>query len=78
MRTTGFAAVIATLSNAAGYGAMLVAQHNGLKSVGLMAMLGVSCTFLGTTVFFPALLGVLEPKKSPPPAAPMAEAPPPA
>lgn len=78
MKTTGFAAVIATLSNAAGYGAMLVAQHNGLKSVGLMATLGVSCTFLGTTVFFPALLGVLEAKKSPPPAAPMAEEPPPA
>ncbi len=77
MRTTGFAAVIATLSNAAGYGAMLVAQHNGLKSVGLMAMLGVSCTFLGTTVFFPALLGILEGTKSPP-TAPMAEAPPPA
>jgi predicted RND superfamily exporter protein len=60
MRHTGFAAVVATLSNAAGYGAMLVAHHEGLRSVGVMAVLGVSCTFLGTTIFFPALLAMVE------------------
>lgn len=60
MRTTGFAAVVATFSNAAGYGAMLIARHAGLRSVGVMAVLGVTCTFVGTTVFFPALLAVRE------------------
>ncbi|MCC6334163.1 MAG: MMPL family transporter [Myxococcales bacterium] len=60
MRTTGFAAVVATLSNAAGYGAMLIAHHEGLRSVGVLAVLGVTCTFLGTTIFFPALLAMIE------------------
>ncbi len=69
MRTTGFAAVIATCSNAAGYGALLIARHEGLRSVGVMAVLGVVCTFVGTTIFFPALLAVLEKRQRPRPAA---------
>ncbi|WP_244237365.1 efflux RND transporter permease subunit [Corallococcus llansteffanensis] len=60
VRNTGFAAVVATLSNAAGYGALLVANHQGLRSIGQIALLGVVCTFLGTTVFFPAMLALLE------------------
>ncbi|WP_426731263.1 efflux RND transporter permease subunit [Myxococcus faecalis] len=60
VRHTGLAAVVATLSNAAGYGALLVANHQGLRSIGQIALLGVVCTFLGTTVFFPALLALLE------------------
>ncbi len=64
MRHTGFAAIVATLSNAAGYGAMLIARHEGLRSVGVMALIGVACTFMGTTVFFPALLAVIERRKS--------------
>lgn len=57
---TGFAAAVATASNAAGYGAMLVARHAGLRSVGTLAVLGVVCTFVGTTLLFPALLALLE------------------
>jgi hypothetical protein len=64
VRHTGFAAVAATLSNAAGYGALLVASHQGLRSIGQIALLGVVSTFLGTTVFFPALLALLERWKS--------------
>ena len=60
VRTTGVAAVVATLSNAAGYGALLTARHPGLKSIGELALLGVACAFLGTTVLFPALLALLE------------------
>ncbi len=60
VRHTGFAAVVATLSNAAGYGALLVATHQGLRSIGQLAVLGVVCTFMGTTVFFPALLALIE------------------
>ncbi len=60
VRHTGLAAVVATLSNAAGYGALLVANHQGLRSIGQIALLGVMCTFLGTTIFFPALLALLE------------------
>ncbi|WP_163996479.1 efflux RND transporter permease subunit [Pyxidicoccus caerfyrddinensis] len=60
VRHTGLAAVVATLSNAAGYGALLIANHQGLRSIGQIALLGVVCTFLGTTVFFPAMLALLE------------------
>jgi predicted RND superfamily exporter protein len=60
VRHTGLAAVVATLSNAAGYGALLISHHDGLKSIGQIALLGVMCTFLGTTVFFPAMLALLE------------------
>lgn len=63
VRHTGFAAVVATLSNAAGYGALLIAHHEGLRSIGVMALLGVTCTFIGTTIFFPALLMLLERSK---------------
>lgn len=69
MKTTGFAALIATCSNAAGYGAMLIARHEGLRSVGVLAVVGVVCTFVGTTIFFPSLLAVLERRRQPRPAA---------
>ena len=60
VRTTGVAAVVATLSNAAGYGALLTARHPGLHSIGELALLGVGCSFLGTTVLFPSLLALME------------------
>ncbi|QRK06491.1 MMPL family transporter [Archangium violaceum] len=60
VRHTGLAAVVATLSNAAGYGALLISHHAGLRSIGQIAILGVVCTFLGTTVFFPAMLALME------------------
>lgn len=64
MRHTGFAALVATISNAAGYGAMLVARHAGLRSVGTLAVLGVACTFVGTTIFFPTVMALLERRPS--------------
>lgn len=60
VRTTGVATVVATLSNAAGYGALLTAGHPGLRSIGELALMGVACAFLGTTVLFPALLALFE------------------
>jgi uncharacterized protein len=60
LRETGYASVLATLSNAAGFVAMLSARHEGLRSVGTLAALGVACTFVGTTVVFPLLLSLKE------------------
>lgn len=60
VRTTGLAALVATFSNAAGYGALVVANHGGLRSIGWLAIAGVACTFVGTTILFPALLTLLE------------------
>ena len=60
MRHTGLTAIVATCSNAAGYASMLIARHAGLRSVGLLAVVGVACTFLGTTILFPALIELRE------------------
>jgi predicted RND superfamily exporter protein len=60
LKQTGYAALIATLTNGAGYGALLVAHHDGLRSIGQLAVLGVICTSFGTTVLFPALLALIE------------------
>jgi uncharacterized protein len=64
MRHTGVTAIVATCSNAAGYGALLVAHHAGLRSVGWLAVIGVACTFVGTTILFPALVELREKKRS--------------
>ncbi|PZR07687.1 MAG: hypothetical protein DI536_26625 [Archangium gephyra] len=60
MRYTGLTAVVATFSNSVGYASMLIARHAGLRSVGMLAVVGVLCTFLGTTVLFPALIELKE------------------
>lgn len=60
LRHTGLAAVVATFANGSGYGALIVAHHHGLKSVAALAILGVTCTSIGTTIFFPAFLELLE------------------
>lgn len=60
MRHTGLTAVVATFSNSVGYASMLIARHAGLRSVGMLAVVGVVCTFLGTTVLFPALIELKE------------------
>ncbi|MER2559774.1 MAG: MMPL family transporter [Myxococcaceae bacterium] len=70
LRHTGFASFVATCSNAAGYAALFVARHEGLRSIAWLAVLGVICSFIGTTILFPALLELVErlKLKSPPPA----------
>ncbi len=71
LRHTGFASFVATCSNAAGYAALFVARHEGLRSIAWLAVLGVLCSFLGTTILFPALLELVERfRLKPPPAAP--------
>ncbi len=60
MRHTGVTAVVATCSNAAGYASMLIARHGGIRSIGLLAIVGVVCTFIGTTILFPALIELKE------------------
>lgn len=60
LRHTGFASFVATCSNAAGYAALFVARHEGLRSIAWLAVLGVLCSFMGTTILFPALLELVE------------------
>jgi uncharacterized protein len=64
VKTTGFAAFIATLSNVAGYATLVIAHHEGMRSVAFLATAGVGCTFIGTSLLFPALLLLLERRKN--------------
>ncbi|RMG16192.1 MAG: hypothetical protein D6729_11200 [Deltaproteobacteria bacterium] len=60
LRHTGSAALLATLTTAIGFGTLVTAHHDGLASVGWLALLGLGSTFFSTTLFFPALLWTLE------------------
>ena len=40
--------------------ALVTAHHEGLRSIAYLATLGVLCTFIGTTLVFPALLALWE------------------
>lgn len=58
--TTGSASFLATATTAIGFGASILARHNGIKSMGMLALAGLACTFVATTIFFPSLLRLQE------------------
>jgi predicted RND superfamily exporter protein len=60
MATTGSAALLASLTTAIGFGAAIIARHAGIRSLGLLAITGLVCAFVATTVLFPAALRLLE------------------
>ena len=60
MRTTGIAALLASATTAIGFGSSLVSHNVGLQTMGTLAIVGISMTFLAATVFFPCFLLLLE------------------
>ncbi|OQX70323.1 MAG: hypothetical protein B6A08_00395 [Sorangiineae bacterium NIC37A_2] len=54
--TTGIAILMASLVNLSGYAPMLLAQFYGLKSLGIVATLGMAGMVIATVAWFPALL----------------------
>ena len=58
--TTGRAALLASVTTAVGFGAAIIAHHAGVRQMGILALVGIGCTFVASTVLFPALLRVLE------------------
>ena len=61
--TTGSAAFLASATTAIGFGAAVTAHHYGVQSLGWLAIVGLTCTFLASTIFFPSLLRVMEKRK---------------
>jgi hypothetical protein len=53
---TGMAILMASLVNASGYAPMLLADFFGLRSLGIVATLGMAGMVLATVAWFPALL----------------------
>ena len=60
VRTTGSAALLASLTTTIGFGSTILAHHAGVRSMGELALLGFTCAFVASTVFFPALIRAFE------------------
>jgi predicted RND superfamily exporter protein len=60
VRTTGMATLLASLTTCIGFGSSLISHHLGLKSLGTLAILGLSSTFVAAVVFFPCFLSLIE------------------
>lgn len=51
-----------TVTTMMGYSGMVVANHPGLQSIGLLACLGLACIWLTSLVLFPAILEFYKPR----------------
>ena len=68
LRKTSTANLLASATNLIGFATLLIAQHAGLRSIGLMVIFGVSTTYLATSIAFPMALWALG--RARPPSAP--------
>jgi uncharacterized protein len=55
-RSTGKAVVLTSLTNMVGFGSLMVAQHFGVFSLGLLSTLAVGCSLAATLIVMPPLL----------------------
>jgi hopanoid biosynthesis associated RND transporter like protein HpnN len=56
---TGRGIMVAALTTVLGFGTLMISQHRGMASLGLVLTLGVSTCMLTALVFLPALLSVI-------------------
>lgn len=64
LRSVGTAVACSTLTTLAGWAALLAASHRGLKSMGMLACLGMTATLIVTFLVMPALLQLLHDRRS--------------
>ena len=64
MRSVGAAVACSTLTSLAGWGALLTTNHAGLRSVGLLAVVGMSMALAVSFTIMPALLQILHDRRS--------------
>jgi len=60
LRNTGSAISMTTLTTIVGYSGLILARHPGLNSIGNLAVIGISATYLTAMVVLPALLQFFE------------------
>ncbi|RMF65197.1 MAG: hypothetical protein D6743_08275 [Calditrichaeota bacterium] len=60
LKNTGLAILVTNLTTLVGYSGLIVARHPGLNSIGKLAIIGLSATFIAAVVVLPALLQWLE------------------
>ena len=62
LKNTGLAILMTTLTTIVGYSGLIMARHPGLNSIGDLAVIGITSTFLTAIIVLPALLQVIERK----------------
>ena len=62
-KSTGQAVILSSLTTMIGFGSMMVADHYGVYSLGLVLSLGVFCCLIASITFLPALLKLSTAKK---------------
>jgi len=60
MTHTGPAVAMSALTTFIGFGALLFAAHNGLRSIGVMAAVGIACVFGAAVMLLPSLIVITE------------------
>jgi predicted RND superfamily exporter protein len=55
-KSTGQAVVLSSLTTMIGFGSMMIADHQGVFSLGLILTVGVGCCLVASTTFLPAVL----------------------
>lgn len=60
LRSTGEHITMGAMTNLIGFGGLITSMHPGLRSIGVLAVVGIGATLASTLVFFPALLQVAE------------------
>jgi hypothetical protein len=60
LRSTGEHITMGAITNLIGFGGLIISTHPGLRSIGVLAVVGIGATLASTLVFFPALLQVAE------------------
>ncbi len=73
LSTTGVSAMLASFTNASGFFGLVFCAHGGLKSMGVLATIGLGTCLITTLLYLPMILGYFETRrgsgreKSPPP-----------
>lgn len=60
LRNTGLVIGMTTLTTIVGYSGLIAASHPGLNSIGELAVIGLTATFLAAVLVLPAILQLLE------------------
>lgn len=60
LQSTGSAVILSSLTTIIGFGSLLLAVHQGLNSVGLIAVIGISGCLITSIILFPAVLQFME------------------
>jgi predicted RND superfamily exporter protein len=57
-KSTGKAVLVSGLTTIAGFGSLMIAEHQGIQSLGYVMAMGVTTCMVAGLIFLPALLNL--------------------